>query len=139
MLKQLFLQVLTDQNRFVGAARLAHWNVEGPEFYQYHLLFERVYGIIDEKVDSLAEQARGAGVEIRALVFNSVPEIDWSTPVDLCEKLLVLNDDLILSLKGLRREAESEMEYGIVNIVEDIMSDCNSIKYLLGSVTEDLS
>ena len=35
-----------------------HWNVEGPDFYQYHKLFQKIYEGIYETVDTIAEYIR---------------------------------------------------------------------------------
>lgn len=137
-METLFLQALELQNSLLGAARLAHWNIVGTDFYQFHLLFERIYETVEEKVDILAEQARGARVEVRASIFNSVPELTWTNGPDLCEKLQELNIEFRDGLERLREEAESGKNYGIVNIVEDILSDCNTIGYLLNSILEEL-
>lgn len=134
----IFLQALELQNNLLGASRLAHWNIEGSNFYQFHLLFERIYETVESKVDGLAEQARGLGIEIKAHIFNSVPEIDWSTSQDLCEELLKLNKEFQDGLERLREEAEESKMYGVVNVVEDILTDCNIISYLLNSVLNDL-
>lgn len=137
-MEEIFLQALELQNNLLGASRLAHWNIEGSDFYQFHLLFERVYGMVDAKVDGLAEQARGLGIEIKARVFNSVPEIDWANSQDLCEGLVELNIAFKGGLERLREEAEDSKLYGVVNVVEDILSDCNIISYLLNSVLSEL-
>jgi DNA-binding ferritin-like protein len=137
-METLFLQALELQNNLLGAARLAHWNIVGTNFYQFHLLFEKIYEMVQKKVDILAEQARGARIEIRASVFNSVPELTWATESDICDGLQRLNGEFREGLERLREEAESGRNYGIVNIVEDILSDCNTIEYLLGSVLEEL-
>jgi DNA-binding ferritin-like protein len=137
-MEEIFLQALELQNNLLGASRLAHWNIEGSDFYQFHLLFERIYGMVDEKVDGLAEQARGLGIEIKAKIFNSVPEIDWATSQELCENLLGLNKDFQGGLERLREEAEDSKMYGVVNVVEDILTDCNVISYLLNSVLNEL-
>ena len=42
-------------------ARLAHWNVRGPNFYEAHLLFDRVYGDLAGEMDSIVEQLRACG------------------------------------------------------------------------------
>lgn len=133
MLKQFFLQALTDQQSLIGALKLAHWNVVGEEFYSHHLLFEKLYELLSSKVDGLAEQARGCDVEVIALIFSFVPDIEWETAEDLCRELIKLNEEFVASLKNLRREADSEAEFGVVNVVEDILSDCNTVKYLLTS------
>lgn len=137
-MEEIFLQALELQNNLLGASRLAHWNIEGTDFYQFHLLFERIYETVGSKVDGLAEQARGLGIEIRARIFNSVPEIDWATSLELCERLLELNTAFRDGLERLREEADESKLYGVVNIVEDILSDCNVISYLLSSVLNEL-
>jgi len=94
--------------------------------------------MVEEKVDGLAEQGRGLGIEIKAKIFNSVPEIDWSTSKDLCESLLDLNTSFKESLERLHEEAEESKLYGLINVIEDILSDCNIISYLLTSVINDI-
>ena len=48
-------------------SRLSHWNVRGQNFFEAHLLFERVYNDLGELMDPLVEQLRACG-------FN--PEFD---------------------------------------------------------------
>ena len=42
-------------------SRLSHWNVRGPNFYEAHLLFERVYNDLGEEMDGIVEQLRACG------------------------------------------------------------------------------
>ena len=42
-------------------AKQAHWNVRGPDFYQLHLLFDKVYEATQEFVDLIAERATSLG------------------------------------------------------------------------------
>ena len=42
-------------------ARVAHWNVRGKDFYEFHLLFERVYNELGELQDTMIEQLRALG------------------------------------------------------------------------------
>jgi DNA-binding ferritin-like protein len=132
-----FVDVLTCQNNLAGAAQLAHWNSEGIDFYQFHILFERVYETASAKIDVMAEQARGKGVQIPAKIFNDVPEIEWSNCSELAKEIRSLVDDLCSDLDKLHKKADEENEYGVLNVVEDIMSDCNTLKYLLGSVNSE--
>lgn len=134
-----FIDVLTAQNNLTSAAKLAHWNVDGTDFYPFHLLFEKIYGISDSKIDKVAEQARGTGVEIPAKIFTEVPEVEWSTPAELAEELCSLVKDLKEALGKLHEKADEKSEYGLLNVLEDIMSDCNTMCYLLGSVNKKFS
>jgi ribose 5-phosphate isomerase B len=52
-------------------SRLAHWNVRGSNFYEAHLMFERVYNDLADLMDDLIEQLRAQGHE----VFDHGPEV----------------------------------------------------------------
>ena len=45
-------------NDSVMVSRLAHWNVRGSNFYEAHLLFERIYNSLSEHMDGLIETLR---------------------------------------------------------------------------------
>lgn len=47
--------------RLSFAARVFHWNVLGPEFFELHKAFGEDYAALDEDVDRLAERARALG------------------------------------------------------------------------------
>lgn len=137
-MESAFIDVLKAQSSLAGAAQLAHWNSEGIDFYQFHLLFERIYETAAAKIDTMAEQARGKRIEIPAKIFNDVPELEWSNCKELAKEVFGLVEDLCKALSKLHEKCDDAGEYGILNVVEDVMSDCNTMKYLLGSVTEEL-
>lgn len=39
----------------------AHWNVVGPHFQSYHLLFEEIYSELAQAIDEMAERMRALG------------------------------------------------------------------------------
>jgi len=45
-------------NDAIIVSRLSHWNVRGSNFYESHLLFERVYNDLSELMDGLVESLR---------------------------------------------------------------------------------
>jgi DNA-binding ferritin-like protein len=135
-MESAFIDLLTAQRNFIGAAHLGHFNVDGPNFYQYHLLFEKVYGIVEEKFDGTAELARGYGVEIPAKIYHDVPELEWSTCEELTKELYGVAEDLCDALKGLHKEADEKEEYAVLSYVEGLMEDLAKVKYLLGSVSK---
>lgn len=135
-MNSLFYSVFASHLGFKGAAQLSHWNVVGRDFYQLHLLFGRVYEILDEQTDVLAEQARGLGIEIPAHAFNQVPDFEWSTGADLVEWLLTLCVKYKADLELIRDLAEQENQFGFVNIIEGFLTDSNTICYLLKSTLE---
>lgn len=132
----LVLSVFASHIAFKSAAQLAHWNVVGRDFYQLHLLFQKIYGILDEQTDLLAEQIRGLGIEIPATAFNQVPDVEWSVGIDLVEWVLMLCMRYKSDLELLRDISEQEKQYGFVNIIEGFLTDCNTTCYLLKSTLE---
>jgi starvation-inducible DNA-binding protein len=134
----VYIQVLEFQHNLIEAAHLAHWNVTGPDFYHFHLLFERLYETFAEKFDTMAEQIRGLGIEIPASIMNSVPELEWESPTELCKKLLGVVKELEGGLKRAREEAEEDTNYGLIAAIEDLLMECNTASYLLSSVGSEI-
>ncbi|WP_433830285.1 Dps family protein [Flavobacterium anhuiense] len=54
-------KVLADEFILYTKTKRAHWNVEGPDFYNKHIFFEQQYDAIDEIVDAVAERIRSLG------------------------------------------------------------------------------
>lgn len=50
--------VLADSYALMALSHLAHWNVEGPGFFQLHEAFEDHYKDLFEAVDEIAERIR---------------------------------------------------------------------------------
>jgi DNA-binding ferritin-like protein len=138
MMNPIYIQVLELQHNIIEAAHLAHWNVTGPDFYHFHLLFERVYETFAKKFDPMAEQVRGLGIEIPASIMNSVPELEWATPVELCRKLCGVVEELREGLNRAREEADGDKNFGLIAAIEDSLLDCNTICYLLNSVNSEI-
>jgi len=54
-------KILADEFVFSTKTRNAHWNVEGPDFYNKHKFFESQFEQLDEMIDSVAERIRTLG------------------------------------------------------------------------------
>ena len=50
--------VLADSYALMGLTHLAHWNVEGTDFFPLHKAFQEQYENLFEAVDEVAEQVR---------------------------------------------------------------------------------
>ncbi len=50
--------VLADTYGLLSLTHLAHWNVEGPNFFELHKAFETQYEELFEAVDEIAERVR---------------------------------------------------------------------------------
>ena len=51
-------QLLADSYALMSITHHAHWNVEGPDFFQLHSAFQEQYENLFEAIDDIAEQAR---------------------------------------------------------------------------------
>ena len=54
-------KILADEFVLYTKTRKAHWNVEGPDFYNKHVFFEKQYNELAEIIDSVAERIRKLG------------------------------------------------------------------------------
>jgi starvation-inducible DNA-binding protein len=50
--------VLADSYSLMALTHLAHWNIEGPDFFELHKAFEKQYEELFEAVDEIAERIR---------------------------------------------------------------------------------
>jgi starvation-inducible DNA-binding protein len=54
-------KLLADEYVLFTKTRNAHWNVEGPDFYEKHKFFESQFGQLDDVIDRVAERIRSLG------------------------------------------------------------------------------
>jgi len=78
-------------------SRLAHWNVRGSNFYEAHLMFERIYNDLGDQMDSLVEQLRACGFNPDFDLFKG-PEISMEFyDYHSCAELVL---DYVMALSG---------------------------------------
>jgi len=78
-------------------ARLSHWNCRGSNFYECHLMFERIYNDLSELMDGLVETLRACGFDPDFDLFAG-PGISMSF-FD-CASLIELVTDYVMALSG---------------------------------------
>ena len=101
-----------------------HWNVEGPNFPQYHELFgklyEDVFGSIDVYAESIrALEAYAPGSFTRFSALSAIG--DQVDPVSAEEMLAMAMDDnrkLMFMIRDVSKIAEDMGEVGITNFLE---------------------
>ena len=106
------------------SAHRAHWNVEGPDFFQYHSLFEAIYTDVYESIDPFAENIRklnsfpptlSEAEDIAAFEDNS----SSSDAKNLALDLYLKNYTFIPMLKDVFDCANSMNEQGIANFIAE--------------------
>ena len=100
-----------------------HWNIEGPNFSEYHKLFGDIYEELFGAVDAVAEQIRSLdeyspGSYARFKELTTVEdEVKIPTATVMIEKLLATNDQVIDSLNKAMEQAKIANNEGIINFL----------------------
>lgn len=104
-----------------------HWNVEGPNFAQYHAFLGDIYNdawgavdLIAEHIRTLKTYAPGSFERFKQLSVIS-DELNIPPAMSMFTKLEADNNKLIDQLKKTRDIADKLGKNGIVNFLEDRM------------------
>jgi starvation-inducible DNA-binding protein len=123
---QLSLQkTLADVFTMYFKAHTFHWNVEGPDFKQYHDLFGGIYEEVYGSIDLLAEHIR----QIDAYTPTSLKQLSGLTVVtedetvmpalQMIKSLMDANSMVLASLMLSYRDADAASELGLANFLQD--------------------
>ncbi len=102
-----------------------HWNVEGPDFSQYHALFGEIYEDVYSSVDPIAENIRKMDeyapftlskfVDLRTVEAKEVSP----NPKAMAEALLKVNEDVLKTIRKAFESAVKAKEDGIANFLAE--------------------
>jgi len=126
-LQQLAKIAFASEFSFYVKAHGFHWNVEGPDFLQYHDLFGKIYEEVYGIIDDFAEKIRSLGTYVPASYtrFDMLTKVEDETqilPKDaMVKELLLDNEKMIVIFRKLFEVAESVGEHGFSNFVADRM------------------
>ena len=102
-----------------------HWNVEGPNFPQYHNFLGDLYEELHGAVDPIAEQIRTldqyAPTSIAAMLAMSavIESLSIAQPREMFASLNNDNDIVLLTLTKAYQKAEELGQLGISNFLQD--------------------
>jgi starvation-inducible DNA-binding protein len=108
---------------FFIKAQNFHWNVEGPDFLQYHDLFGKIYSEVYDSLDTFAEQIRGLGGYAPGSFqkFSMLSQIeDENNILDKTAMTAELLEDSLKIVKILKitfQRSEEFSEYGFSDFV----------------------
>ena len=114
---EILTKILADEFVLYTKTNRAHWNVEGPDFYNKHLFFEQQYDAIDEIVDTVAERIRALGHYTPATLK------DFLALTHLTEELQEKNDS-----NGFIKELLLDHESIIIYLRENINNIANEFQ-----------
>jgi starvation-inducible DNA-binding protein len=102
-----------------------HWNVEGSDFYEYHLIFERIYTEVYESIDDFAEELRSlksyapASLGILNELSMVAGQDQVPQPQSMAQELLVDSDMLAEMFRQGFDTAEQFGDHGFSNFLAD--------------------
>lgn len=114
---QVLSGILSDEFLLYLKTRNAHWNIEGPDFYNKHKFFEAQYQELDEIVDDVAERIRKLGHYAPATMK------DYLQLTHLTELSRASNDSA-----GYIKELLADHESIIIRLRENINHLANDLK-----------
>jgi starvation-inducible DNA-binding protein len=123
---QLSLQkTLADVFTMYFKAHTFHWNVEGPDFSQYHDLLGDIYEEVYGSIDLLGEQIRQIDTYTptslkQLLDLTVVSEEETVMPaLQMIKSLMDTNNMVLASLMLSYRDADNASELGLANFLQD--------------------
>ena len=133
-------KVHADAFTFYLKAHFYHWNVEGPDFPQYHDFLQNLYQEVFASVDTLAELIRtldsyAPGTLTRLKELTTIEETDDVPDAKtMMTRLLQENNILRASLLTAYTTADTTGEVGISNFLQDRIQAHEKHSWMLRSI-----
>lgn len=124
-LVQAMKKALADTFAFYLKAHGFHWNVEGPNFPQYHALFDTIYNEVYGSIDQFAEEIRAMDAYAPASFarFSELTSLEDEIQIlnaqGMLAKLLADNDVVLSSLEQAYELAEVAHNHGLSNFLAE--------------------
>lgn len=116
-----------------------HWNVEGPDFAQYHKFLGDFYESIGDEIDVVAELIRtmdeyAPGSFSRFSELTSIEdERSIRKSLEMFNILNMDNEKVLINLRSTYEVAEQDKQYGISNQIQDIITAHEKHAWMLRS------
>jgi starvation-inducible DNA-binding protein len=140
MLIDTLKRVQADTFAMASKSQYYHWNVEGPDFVQYHDFLGELYEELFASVDKLAEHVRQldayAPAAHRMLMELTRVQDDNTVPaaLDMFRRLLVDNDVVLEGLLICYMAAEERKELGLANYLQDRIEMHTKHRWMIKSI-----
>jgi starvation-inducible DNA-binding protein len=139
MLTDLLKTLLGTQFAYYVKAHAFHWNIESPDFYQYHTFFQAIYEDAYSAVDPIAEYLRSLqeyspGSMERFLELSVIPGQTKVPRAQLMiEELLSNSETMVDLLNQCFAAATKENKQDIANFIAERLSQTNKFAWQLRS------
>jgi starvation-inducible DNA-binding protein len=119
-----------------------HWNVEGPDFPEYHGFLGDFYDSVFDQTDDIAEHLRRldtyAPVSLsRMMELSDIEEdVNIPAPIGMFTNLRRDNDRYIIHLRAGIAAADAAGEPAVSNFLQDILGKHQKHAWMLRSITK---
>lgn len=119
-----------------------HWNVEGPDFAQYHGFLGDFYDSVFDNVDTIAEKIRMLGAYApttlpRMLELSDIEDTETiPSALAMLNQLKQDNDRFIVHLRAGIVAADNANEPAISNFLQDLLDQHQKHAWMLRSFTK---
>jgi len=142
MLTDDLKRVQADTFALYAKAHYYHWNVEGPDFVQYHDFLGKLYEELHDAVDVIAEEVRAldsyAPGAHRMLMDLTRIQDDNTIPaaVEMMRRLLTDNETVMEGLVQAFMSAEAAGEIGVADFLTQRVDVHKKHAWMLRSLTK---
>lgn len=136
-LVELMKRLLADTFAFRLKAQYYHWNIEGPDFMQYHDLFSKLYTEADGNIDDIAEHIRALGAYapgsfVRYSTLTVIQDEDTiPEALEMINRISEDNKKLHASLTAAHTVADELGQRGVVNFLEGLLDANEKTQWML--------
>jgi starvation-inducible DNA-binding protein len=122
-------KVLANTTSVALEAHGFHWNVKGPDFAQYHALFDSIYEAVDGSIDDIAESILRLGFDspFHMSELMGMRTIHESNPTDtpqaMATELLHLIDTLVVDADEGFEIASAVEQQGVADMFAGLIFD----------------
>jgi starvation-inducible DNA-binding protein len=119
-----------------------HWNVEGPNFSEYHSFLSNLYTELHDAVDPIAEHIRALDAYAPGSLtrFLELAEVQDETtipaPIEMMRRLSADNQTVLNTLNLTFKLAEKFDKQGLMNFLADRIDTHNKHGWMLRSYTK---
>jgi starvation-inducible DNA-binding protein len=135
-------RVQADTFALYAKAHYYHWNVEGPDFAQYHKFLGKLYEELHDAVDAIAEEVRAINSYApgaHRMLMELTKIADDNTIPDAVEMIRRLQQDNEIIMEGLVTafmSAESAGEIGLADFLTQRLDAHKKHGWMLRSITK---
>jgi len=134
-------KILADESVLCLKTKNAHWNIEGADFYEKHLLFESQFKQLDSLIDSIAERIRSIGhyapasfKDFLGLTHLTEESREKNDSYGFIKELLLDHESIIINLRGnIETFSLSSTDFGTIDFITGIMETHEKLAWFLRS------